>query len=203
MPLIEIDELGLSAPVSDQAERLIAKGESRILEIGAAHRNTRLPAFVPADYRAVFLALQTIEADKLAPNRRFCEWGSGLGIVAMLAQQLGFEAVGIEIERELVAASNQLATEAKSSACFVHGTFIPEAVEHLADTQDDLATLGRGIADGYDELGLDADDFGLIYAYPWPGEEAAIESVFEAVAARGALLLTYRSTEDLVLQRKV
>jgi len=203
LPLLALDELCLSAPVTGQAEQLIASGESRILEIGAAHRNTRLPAFVPADYRAVFLALQAIETNKLAPNRRFCEWGSGLGIVAMLAQQLGFEAVGIEIERELVAEANQLARKQQNSARFVHGTFIPESVEHLADTQDDLATLGRGVADGYDELGLDADDFGLIYAYPWPGEEAVIESIFDAVATHGALLLTYRSTEDVVLQRKV
>ncbi|MEL7089295.1 MAG: hypothetical protein AAGL98_12790, partial [Planctomycetota bacterium] len=56
--------------------------------------------------------------------------------------------------------------------------------------------------DGYDDLGLDPEDFGLIYAYPWPGEEEVVEQIFAAVAATGALLLTYRSTEDLVLQRK-
>ena len=187
---------------------MVADGEERISDYLGARRGGGSGfgggggAFVPADYRRVYTGLAAVYEAGLAPTEQFCEWGSGIGIVAALAAQLGIEACGLELERALVPQAEEFVAEHDLDVPFAHGSFIPESAEHLADVQDDLATLGRGVADGYDELGLDPDDFGLIYAYPWPGEEEIVEQIFDAVAARGALLLTYRSTEDLVLQRK-
>ncbi|MEM1028028.1 MAG: hypothetical protein AAGJ38_08080 [Planctomycetota bacterium] len=193
-------------PLPPRSEALVADGEERLTELLDAGRRgaaaSSKGAFVPADYRRVYAGLAAVEDQGQAPTHHFCEWGSGLGVVTGLAAQLGFAACGIEIERDLVELAEGLMQDHDLDVEFAHGSFIPESAEHLADVQDDLATLGRGVADGYDELGLDPDDFGLIYAYPWPGEEEVIETIFDAVAASGALLLTYRSTEDLVLQRK-
>jgi hypothetical protein len=52
-------------------------------------------------------------------------------------------------------------------------------------------------------LQLDPDDFDIIFAYPWPGEEQVIFDLFADNAAVGALLLTYLGQEGLRLQRKV
>jgi len=193
--------------LTDVSEALVADAEERIADFLNASRRAganREGAFVPADYRRVYGGLETIRVQGLAATDRMCEWGSGFGVVASLAAQLGFEACGIEIERDLVEQAEALVAAHGLDVAFAHGSFIPESAEAagLADVQDDLATLAHGVADGYEELGLDPEDFGLIYAYPWPGEEEVVETIFDAVAASGALLLTYRSTEDLVLQRK-
>ncbi len=188
-----------------RSEALVADAQERLADFLNARRGDGGPsAFVPADYRRVYAALDVILACGLSPTDTMCEWGSGFGVVAALAAQLGFESCGIEIERDLVEQAQALVADHGLDVPFAHGSFIPESAEAegLADVQDDLATLARGVGDGYDELGLDPEDFGLIYAYPWPGEEEVVERIFEAVAATGALLLTYRSTEDLVLQRK-
>lgn len=215
---MSLDTLSFDVPMTalpTRSEALVGDAEGRIADYFNAHRSGAPTsgsgvvhsggggAFVPADFRRVYAALEVVYAAGLAPAERFCEWGSGFGVVAGLAAQLGFESWGIEIERDLVQQAEDLMAEHGLDVAFAHGSFIPESAEHLADTQDDLATLGRGVGDGYEELGMDPEDFGLIYAYPWPGEEEVVETIFDAVAARGALLLTYRSTEDLVLQRKI
>jgi hypothetical protein len=54
----------------------------------------------------------------------------------------------------------------------------------------------------YDELGLEPADSDIVFAYPWPGEEEAIASIFERHAAPGALLLTYHNDQRVRLQRQ-
>ena len=190
------------------AEALVADGYARIAasrRADAANRSANYvptPSFIPADYRVVYTALQRVHAQRLAPNQRMCEWGSGLGVIAGLAQQLGFAACGIESQPGLVEQARKLAQDHGLQTEFATGGYVPEAAEHLTDYGDDLATLTRGIPDGYEELGHDPEDFGLIYAFPWPGEESFIETLFEHVAADGTLLLTYHSTGDVKLQRK-
>jgi hypothetical protein len=50
---------------------------------------------------------------------------------------------------------------------------------------------------------LDPDDFDVVFAYPWPGEEQVIFDLFAGSTAVGALLLTYHGLEGLRLHRKV
>jgi len=191
------------------AEALVADAYERIAETRRADAADRSPgyvpaaAFIPADYRVVYGVLAQVHAQRLAPNARMCEWGSGLGVVAALAAQLGSSACGIESQSRLVDQARALAADHGLKIDYATGSFLPESAAHLADYGDNLATLTLGIPDGYAELGHDPDDFGLIYVYPWPGEESFAEALFEHVAADGALLLSYRSTGDVVLQRKV
>ena len=49
------------------------------------------------------------------------EWGSGLGVVAIMASRMGFEAYGIESEEKLVNHSIQLAQSYSAVAEFAHG----------------------------------------------------------------------------------
>ena len=40
----------------------------------------------------------------------------------------------------------------------------------------------------YDELGLDVSDFDLVFAYPWPDEQAVTAALFDRFAGPGAVL---------------
>ena len=45
------------------------------------------------------------------------------------------------------------------------------------------------------------EEFDLVFAYPWPDEEALIEGLFEGHARAGAMLLTYHADSTLRLRR--
>jgi hypothetical protein len=165
-------------------------------------RGLEVPAFVPADYRLIRGALQEVAERRLAPEMTLCEWGSGFGVVAGMAALLGYRSWGIEFERDLVEAAEKLAADFRLPVEYACGTFVPPGGEDLADEVEEFAWLLPGGEDAYADLGLDPCDFGLIYAYPWPGEESVVEALFDRFAAAGALLLTYRGQEGLRLHRK-
>lgn len=163
--------------------------------------------FYPSDYVTVYHALRTILRLDLTVGNSFCEWGSGLGVVTMLAEMLGLQACGIEINRELVDAAVALGETFEMQAELVHGSFVPRGSEARAEkayaaTDEGVAWLSTETDNAYDDLGLDPDDFDLIFAYPWPGEESVIDELFDYSAADGALLLTYGQQNSVRLQRK-
>ncbi|MBL8794405.1 MAG: hypothetical protein JNM56_10905, partial [Planctomycetia bacterium] len=79
--------------------------------IDRLHLDHLLPAFVACDFVRVYAGLRAIIESDQAPGQLFCEWGSGLGVVACLASMLGYDAAGIEIEGELFEAAQQLADD--------------------------------------------------------------------------------------------
>ncbi len=123
--------------------------------------------FVPSDYER---ALRTLLALR-EPGRRFLEWGSATGVITIMADLLGFEVYGIELDPELVALARQLARRYGSGARFAQGSFLPAGYEwRPPDGDGRLGTIGRGRA-AYAELGLGLADFDVVWAYPWSGEE--------------------------------
>ena len=120
----------------------------------------------------------------------------------MLASMLGFHACGIEIEPELVEASRDLASAVDANAEFVCGSFIPAGGDVIADGTYEFAWLRTDGPSGYAELELDPDDFDVIFAYPWPGEEEVVLELFDRYAAAGALLVTYQGVEDIRVRRR-
>jgi|tagenome__1003787_1003787.scaffolds.fasta_scaffold20577059_1 predicted O-methyltransferase YrrM len=162
-----------------------------------------MPAFVPSDFVLVYQALAAVQSANLATGRRFLEWGSGIGVVACLATKLGFNSIGIEIEQPLVAIADELAAAYDLDAQFICGSFVPEGTNVTVGTADDFAWLSTTGEVAYDELDLQPDDFDLIFAYPWPGEEQIIFDLFADHAATGALLLTYHGIEGIRLHRKI
>src|SRR5690606_19016339 len=124
------------------------------------------------------------------------------GVVAALADALGFRSHGIEIDPELVANGKRLARDFRRAPSLVEGTFVPPGAERFIDMPGEHAWLAGGGLDGYDALGMEPDDFDVIYAYPWPGEEHIIERLFDRCAASGALLVTFRGVEGVRVHRK-
>ncbi|MDA8967683.1 hypothetical protein N9F76_00170, partial [bacterium] len=136
-------------------------------------------------------------------GNRFCELGSGFGVVALLAAQMGMEAIGIEIEQVLVNQAIDLADHLANDARFFCGSFIPHETLDALDLDRDIQNVTVEEDDVYRDVGLGMDDFDLFFAFPWPGEQIFFEQVFEKWCASGAMLLTYRGRDGMQLQRKL
>jgi hypothetical protein len=150
--------------------------------------------FVHADYEVVLDAL----AARRAPGRRFLEWGSATGVVTIMADLMGFEARGIELDPALVDHANGLAQRHGSGARFAAGSFLPAGYRWRPRHGDGrLGTLGDGPS-AYRTLGNALDDFDLVYAYPWEGEEPLMRDLMRRYGAPHATLLLYRGSREVV-----
>lgn len=170
-----------------------------------ASRSVRISGFVPSDFEFVYGTLEAVADQRLAAGDVFCEWGSGFGVVAMLAAWLEFQASGIEIESSLVDAARELATDFDLPVDFVSGSFVPAGGETIVDQfcANEDAWLTNFVDDAYEQLGMSLSDFDVVYAFPWPGEEEVIAELFDEFAAVGSLLLTFDHLEGVRVRRKV
>src|SRR5262249_8798759 len=140
MPLHDLPLPPADTTLPAETARFLREAEKRIDRFQA---DCRVFAFVPCDYSAAFAVLRGLSETSLARGTRFCEWGSGFGVVADLAAMLGFDACGIEIESRLVEESRQLAADFELPVEFVHGSFVPRGAEdrvHAGGTYSWLTT---------------------------------------------------------------
>ena len=138
--------------------------------------------FVPGDYRYAFQILQWLLRTKAADKgAAFLEWGSGQGMVTILAALLGYDAVGVEIDEALVRESRELAARYDAPARFEQGSY-------------DKATPGLKV--------FTAKKRAVVYVYPWPGEEPFFLQLFTETAGPGAFLLMCLGPEDIRVYRK-
>jgi hypothetical protein len=200
MPLVEMTLPAAAAAIPREVRAFLREADQRIERFRI---EAHVPGFVPSDYDHVYRVLRAVEEAELAPGRLFCEWGSGFGVVTGIAAMLGFDAFGIEVEGELVEEARRLADDFELPVEFVHGSFIPPGDEVLVEDLDGFSWLTTTPDGAHDELGLGPDDFDLIFAYPWPDEQRALGDLFERHGRPGALLLTYQSTDEMHLRRKV
>lgn len=106
-----------------------------------------------------------------ATHDTFEEWGAGLGVVTALAHSLGYQATGIELEPRLVDLGGALLSSfGVPGSCLIAGDLFEEPAKAS-----------------------------LVFAYPWPGEEAAIRAHFMTHHQPGQALLLYLGTDELVL----
>jgi hypothetical protein len=200
---IELPDLSAALPPSAEVEALLDEADRRILDFMCGQTGRLIHSFVPSDYRAVNAHLRWIVQQRLAAGGAFCEWGSGFGVVTMLAALHEFDACGIEVEAELVEHARLLAEDRNIPVQFAQGSLIPAGKNRLVRQSFDAMHLDIDSPAGYDELGMDVEDFDLFYVFPWPEEKALCDNLFDRCAADGALLLTYHGIEDFRLQRKV
>jgi hypothetical protein len=199
MPLVDL-RLPPGAPDPPHDVQAFLREAGRRVE--RFREGRRLPGFVPSDFGAVYAGLQGLDEENLAPGRWFCEWGSGFGVAACLAALLGFDACGIEIEGELVDESRRLADDFGLPVQFARGSFLPAAADARACAAGGFAWLATGEVCGHQALGLDPDDFDVIFAYPWPDEERLTAALFDRYARPGAVLATYHGGDAVRLRRR-
>ena len=183
-------------------EALLRDVDQRIEVFQQSRKDTPIAGFVPSDFPTVYHHLAALAELNLAAGHRFLEWGSGAGAITCLASMLDFDAVGIEIEPELVEIAIALAEDHEIDVEFVCGSFVPPEAEELLEEQEEVNWLRSDGANAYEELDLEIDDFDVIFAYPWPGEEQIIFDLFARTAAVGALLVTYHGQEGVRVARK-
>ena len=161
----------------------------------------QIEQFVAADYPLVYQCLKWTLQHQPLVGQRFLEWGSGFSIVSAIAAELGLTAFGIEAEPDLLAMGRKTIQTWNVSVELVEGNFLPPGAAQLADDPM-LPSLHHDPSDGYKKLGLELDDFALVYAYPWPGEDDFHEFVFDRYAATGDLLMLFCGPNDVRLWRK-
>jgi hypothetical protein len=145
--------------------------------------------FVAADYDCVRTALQSL----YVPGRRFLEWGSATGVITIVADLMGYDAYGIELDSSLVRVARDLAARAGSDARFAVGSFIPMGWKWRPRNADGrTGTIGHGRS-GYLELGRPLSDFDIVYAFPWSGEESMLLDLFRCHGHEDACLLLHSS----------
>lgn len=158
--LVELPLPLTDAVLSPQARTFIAAGQARFRTVDCFD-------FVPSDYAFVWRMLAAL------PPARFCEWGSGFGIVTGLAEMLGWNACGLEIDARLADASRCLLAEFGLTAPILTADYLSSARP----------------ADVY-------------FVYCWPGKIAETEDHFERIAPRGAKLLISYGENDFRCQAR-
>ena len=164
-------------------------------EIWRRHRDRRDGAFhgfVPSD---VFAAHEALAELRDAGAGSFVELGAGAGTITIVASWMGFEALGVEIEPWLVEAAESLADRHDSSARFVAGSFLPSGfrIDDLVDPDFHVTYDDADCA--FEATGDELDEFDVIYAFPWPGEEALFDALVDEYARPGASFVTYHADE--------
>lgn len=191
---IELDDQTDHAPLPPPMQALCSEAG----EIWDRYENEReFRGFVAADYEAIYQVLVQLQG-RVAT---VLEWGSGLGVITIMASGLGFDACGIEIEPELVDLSRDLAGKYGPQARFATGNFIPDHYEWSPEYGDgDFRTTSEA-ASGYEELDMELRDFDLVYAYPWPNEQPMYHDIMRQCGGKNSLYLGYDVREGASLSR--
>ena len=192
-----VDQIAIPAEISNR----IAEAKARIEAFQDRWDRPQIEQFVAADYELVFQTLSWTLKSQPTIGRHFLEWGCGFAVVSAFAASLGLDAIGIEAEQDLLVEGRKTLAQWDAPVELIHGNFLPGGAESLADDPM-LPSLGHGVADGYEQAGLDLDDFAIVYAYPWPGEDDFHEAVFDRYSTRGALLMLFCGPNDVRLWRK-
>jgi predicted O-methyltransferase YrrM len=166
-------------PVPHYVDCFIRDAEDRAEEYDG---RAGLERFIPSDCRYAYQVLLWLQQTAAtAPGAAFLEWGSGQGMVTILASRAGYSAMGVEINEELLQEARRLAERYDAPARFVHGTY-------------DKTVAGLKV--------FAADKQAVVYVYPWPGEESFFLRLFSATADPGAFLLVNLGPEDIHVYRK-
>jgi len=203
MALVRVDVTPTAGRLPPPIAKFVRAADRRTDDFHEQRTRRPLHAFVSSDLEGTWRMIDAIVRGKLAPGRSFCEWGCGFAAVAGLAALSGFDACGIEIERDLVDEANRLMTDFSLKVPIAQGNFVPQDAGELADCTSEFTYLSERGPDGHAVLRRDPDDFDLVFAYPWPGSEDVIFRLFDTFAATDALLLTFHGSEGLQVDRKV
>ncbi len=153
--------------------------------------------FVAADYEKV---LETLIALR-EPGLRFLEWGSATGVITIMADLLGFEAYGIELDPGLVRIARELAQRYQSRARFTVGSFLPTGYEWKPKHSDlRVRYIGSGIS-AYPEMGHPLDDFDLVFGFPWGGEAALMLDLMRCYGSPDARLIIHDVEQGMLVYR--
>ena len=120
-----------------------------------------------------------------------------------LAEDVAYllSAYGIELDADLVGVARGLAQRYDSNARFVAGSFVPTGYRWKSRTGDDrIGTIGYGQS-GYPELQHPLEDFDIVFAYPWHGEEPMMLDLMRTYGGSGARLVLHGGPQGVRIYR--
>ena len=177
----------LDPPLRARLEALMEEGWEIWDRFDNEVRQRHFHPFVPADYERMLGALLAVRA----PGLRFLEWGSATGVITIMADMLGMEAYGIEIDGPLVGIARDLARKHNSAARFAVGSFLPTGYQWRSSNNDRRTGTIGDAASAYPELGHPLEDFDLVYGYPWNGEAALMHDLVRCYGGKQTRLLLH------------
>jgi SAM-dependent methyltransferase len=210
-----IEAIALEEPeagISDNVARLIetcSRGWERFFADTDDHE---APRFVPSVPERVFAVLAEVTNRHLSPTRVFCEWGSGFGTATCMAALLGYEAYGLEIEAELVRLSSAIARRLGIPVQILCTSMFPAGYAASSGAGEAALVTPESCSDPdaeergplrYDGMAVAVAEIGMFFAYPWPEERKLMQELFDAVAAKGAILVAYHTDKQVHVFRKV
>ena len=110
----------LDADLRGRLEALCEEGREIWDRFDHEVRSQDFHPFVAADYGQVLEALAALRR----PGLRFLEWGSATGVITIMADLLGFEAYGIELDPALVETAREMEARYGSGARFAAGSLM-------------------------------------------------------------------------------
>jgi len=187
--------------IPEDTHALITQSQSRIEAFQDRWDQPQVEQFVASDYEMAYRAIRWVVDERLMMGNRMVEWGCGFAVVAAIGSQLGLDVFGIEAESILLRQARQTITDFDAPVDLIHGNFLPDGAESLSH-HPGFPSLGHNVRSAYEIMGLDLDDFSLVFGYPWPGEEVFHQAVFQKYGAPGGLLMLFCGPNDLRLWRK-
>ena len=209
MPYEQIPYTATDSTLPDPVQAFINEADRRCEAFYDQQLNRRFPRYVPSEPAQVYAALRHVTNEGLAGGDIFVEWGSGFGVATGLAALLDYQAYGIEIEPALVQQAESLLADQGLHAEFLPVSYIPDGfISYEALSGHDLVrdeSFGHALdgPPGYEGMAFDIEEVDLFFVYPWPGEQAMMLKLFDAVAGEGAILIAYYGDRDICLYRKL
>ncbi|MFP6671514.1 MAG: hypothetical protein VB857_08880 [Pirellulaceae bacterium] len=200
--LREIELPRIHGPLPERVATFLEEARVQSDRFHYEHRDQPISGFVASDYRQVFFAIEHLKQTGLLRGRCFCEWGSGLGVVAGLAAIHGFLAYGIEVEPLLVSESANLLQRHRLDVAIACGSFIADDIAHPELNHQEMSWVDLEASSGYHLIDLEPGDVDLFFVYPWPGENLFVQQLFEDSATPGAMLLAYLGADELACWQK-
>ncbi len=195
----EIDD---NQAIPEDVTLFLNSSQQRLQEYWDRWGERPIEQYVASDFQYVWAALQGLIRQGLLKGNSFVKWGCGFGVITGLAWYSGLSAVGIEAEAFLVEEGRKLLKEHSIQAELWQGNFLPTGAEKIARQQADHPSLFHQVSSAYSQHDCDLDDFALVFAYPWPGEEHFQREVFRRYAAADSLLLMFRGPYQIELYRQ-
>jgi len=197
MTLREVELARIQGPLPKNVAGFLEEARAEADRFDYVHRNQPISGFVASDYRQVFFTLAYLKQIGILRGRCFCEWGSGLGVVAGLAAFHGFLSYGIEVEPRLVKESVNLLKRYQLDVAIACGSFIADPSRIPELHHEEMSWIDLEAESGYHLVDLEPSDVDLFFVYPWPGEEQFVQQLFEQSATPGAILLAYLGADEL------
>lgn len=200
MALIAVDVEAWEGPLPERVSSLIDSAGQCLERFHVYHHRAPVPGFYPSDFELVYRVFRSLVEKHATPaNCKFIEWGAGIPAVSALAEQCQWTAMAFECDERLFAVGTAWLQEENLSVQLERTSFVPDTfVQSLGDPNlfQGIQVSPQGVTKkSPDELRAD-----VVFAYPWPGEAEAIESLFEFVSAPGDRLVTFHGSLEIKVQ---